>query len=346
MASVERGCSRGPGAITITVVVALALAVAATGCRGTRRASSPTTLAPTPARLTPVAAAGLNAVNPPPLSATCSTPAPPPSGPAPTGSPAANPGPRPPAPASVPFPALDGSSPHYTAFSAAPPFCIDVSNLYTATMVTDVGTVTIQLLPANAPVTVNNLVFLAGYHYFDGMTLQRVTPGPVDPNGDATVTASGGPGYQIPDELPKSADAYDVGAVAMANRGPNTNGGQFFLVTGPGGPPAGRPPAYSMFGQIVNGINVADRLNTTTAHKILAVDIFESRPPAPPATTGPPTTPPPTTAPATTVPATNAPATTAPGTTTPDTAGPDTTAPAIGTTTPTAPSTTAGRSSP
>src|ERR1700761_7520500 len=127
------------------------------------------------------------------------------------------------APAGVGCPNLNGSSPHYTKFTAAPPTCIDPSKTYTATMVTDAGTITIMLDPAEAPKTVNNFVFLAGYHFFDGTAFHRVIPGFVDQGGDPTGTGSGGPGYTFADELPKSASQYVAGALAMANSGANTN---------------------------------------------------------------------------------------------------------------------------
>jgi cyclophilin family peptidyl-prolyl cis-trans isomerase len=190
-----------------------------------------------------------------------------------------------PAPATVPFPNLNGSSPHYTKFSTAPPFCINVNKTYTATMKTDVGTITIQLLPKYAPVTVNNFVFLAGYHYFDGTVFHRVIPGFVDQGGDPTGTGSGTPGYSFKDELPKSKAAYDDGAVAMANSGANTNGSQFFLVVGSGGQQL--TDAYSVYGQITGGLSVAKKINADgdsadngsppkVTHKLLSVTISVS----------------------------------------------------------------------
>jgi cyclophilin family peptidyl-prolyl cis-trans isomerase len=190
------------------------------------------------------------------------------------------------APAKVPFPNLDGSSPHYTAFSSAPPFCIDVNKTYTATVTTDVGVITIQLLPKYAPLTVNNFVFLAGYHYYDGLVYHRVIQGFMDQTGDPLGTGAGGPGYQFKDELPKSAAAYDNGAIAMANSGPNTNGSQMFMVVNGGG--AELSPNYTMFGQITSGLDVAAKINAagsaptdqngtpTTMHKILSVKITSS----------------------------------------------------------------------
>ena len=165
-----------------------------------------------------------------------------------------------PAPAKVGFPNLDGSSPRYTKFSSPPPFCINVNDEYLATMKTTAGTMTIELLPRYAPVTVNNFVFLAAYHFFDGVVFQRVIPGFVDQGGDPTGTGAGGPGYTIPDEYPKSIAAYDAGAVAMANTSqPHTGGSQFFVVAGKGGKQL--TPTYTMFGQVISGMSVADKIN-------------------------------------------------------------------------------------
>lgn len=163
------------------------------------------------------------------------------------------------APANVGCPNLDGSSPHYTKFAAAPPMCIDVTKTYTATLETDVGTITIMLDPAEAPVTVNNFVFLIGYHYYDGTAFHRVIPGFVDQGGDPTGTGGGGPGYEFKDELPSSASKYVAGSVAMANSDPNTNGSQFFIVVGSGG--SQLSPAYSLFGQVTGGMDVVTQIN-------------------------------------------------------------------------------------
>ena len=75
--------------------------------------------------------------------------------------------------------------------------------------------------------------------------------------GDPTGTGRGGPGYQFADELPK-AGQYQIGSVAMANAGPNTNGSQFFLISGNDG--VRLPPQYSLFGQIVKGLDVLDEM--------------------------------------------------------------------------------------
>ncbi|MDA8386324.1 MAG: peptidylprolyl isomerase, partial [Actinomycetota bacterium] len=79
-----------------------------------------------------------------------------------------------------------------------------------------------------------------------------IIPGFVVQGGDPTGTGAGGPGYRFEDELPK-AGQYQLGSLAMANAGPNTNGSQFFIITGASG--VGLPPLYSLFGQVVSGMD-------------------------------------------------------------------------------------------
>jgi peptidylprolyl isomerase len=152
----------------------------------------------------------------------------------------------------VDLPAADGSSPQRRRFDAEPPMAIDPGRRYSAEMVTSKGTMTIALDPAAAPRTVNSFVFLARYHYFDGVVFHRVIPGFVLQGGDPTATGTGGPGYKFADELPK-AGRYEVGSLAMANAGPNTNGSQFFIISGPDG--VRLPPSYSLFGKVVAGLD-------------------------------------------------------------------------------------------
>jgi len=151
----------------------------------------------------------------------------------------------------VDLPAPDGSSPQRRSFDAEPPMCVDPAKRYTATMVTTKGTMTIALDPGAAPRTVNSFVFLARYHYFDGIVFHRVIPGFVLQGGDPTGTGTGGPGYRFADELP-AAGRYEVGSLAMANAGPDTNGSQFFVISGPDG--VRLPPSYSLFGKVVSGL--------------------------------------------------------------------------------------------
>jgi len=150
-------------------------------------------------------------------------------------------------------PAADGSSPAQRRFNAPPPMCIDPARSYTAEMVTSKGTMVISLDAASAPKTVNNFVVLARYHYYDGVVFHRIIPGFMCQGGDPDGTGRGGPGYKFEDELPRPG-RYEVGSLAMANAGPNTNGSQFFIVSGSSG--VGLPPQYSLFGKVVRGLDV------------------------------------------------------------------------------------------
>jgi cyclophilin family peptidyl-prolyl cis-trans isomerase len=153
----------------------------------------------------------------------------------------------------VELPATDGSSPKRRNFDAEPPMSIDTGRRYTAEMVTSKGTMTLALDPLAAPRTVNSFVFLARYHYFDGIVFHRVIPGFVLQGGDPTGTGTGGPGYNFADELP-APGRYELGSLAMANAGPNTNGSQFFIISGPDG--MRLPPSYSLFGKVVSGLDI------------------------------------------------------------------------------------------
>ena len=157
---------------------------------------------------------------------------------------------------STPFPAFDGSAPKSQKFKEAPEMGIDPSKRYTATMETSLGTIVIALDAINAPKTVNNFVFLALNHYYDGVIFHRIINGFMCQGGDPTGTGMGGPGYKFEDEPVKQR--YQLGSVAMANAGPNTNGSQFFIVSGPSG--VGLPPQYSLFGQVVKGLDIVDQM--------------------------------------------------------------------------------------
>jgi cyclophilin family peptidyl-prolyl cis-trans isomerase len=155
------------------------------------------------------------------------------------------------------FPALDGSAPVVKKFGSMPPMGIDSTKRYSATLETTLGTMVIALDAAAAPLTVNNFVYLAAHHYYDGVIFHRIIKGFMCQGGDPEGSGRGGPGYKFGDELPKPGK-YQVGSVAMANAGPNTNGSQFFIVSGPSG--VGLPPLYSLFGQVVKGLDVVEAM--------------------------------------------------------------------------------------
>ena len=156
-------------------------------------------------------------------------------------------------------PNADGSSPQQRKFDQEPPMVIDAGKRYVATMDTSHGTMVFALNPLAAPKTVNSFVFLARYHYFDGIVFHRIIPGFVLQGGDPTGTGTGGPGYKFADELPE-AGKYQVGSLAMANAGPDTNGSQFFVISGPQG--VRLPPNYSLFGKAVSGLDVVAAIDS------------------------------------------------------------------------------------
>ena len=142
-------------------------------------------------------------------------------------------------------------------YSSPPEMVIDPAKRYTAEIDTSMGSMTAALDPASAPKTVNNFVFLAREGFYDGVIFHRVIQGFVLQGGDPEGSGRGGPGYRFEDELPK-AGRYEVGSLAMANAGPNTNGSQFFLISGPSG--VRLPPQYNHFGKVVEGLDVVDQM--------------------------------------------------------------------------------------
>lgn len=155
------------------------------------------------------------------------------------------------------FPPFDGSAPKQQQFAEAPEMGIDPAKRYSARMDTSMGELVIALDPNKAPTTVNNFVFLALNHYYDGVIFHRIINGFVCQGGDPTGTGRGGPGYRFDDELPKPGE-YEIGSLAMANAGPNTNGSQFFLISGPDG--VNLPPQYSLFGKVVKGLDIVEAM--------------------------------------------------------------------------------------
>lgn len=152
----------------------------------------------------------------------------------------------------TPCPAVDGSEARASTFEKAPSNCLEAGKTYTAVVTTNKGEFTIVLDQAKAPLTTNNFVTLARYKYFDNTQCHRAILDFVVQCGDPTATGSGGPGYSFADELPQAGE-YKLGSIAMANSGPNTNGSQFFIITGDQG--VTLPPSYTLFGQVTNGLD-------------------------------------------------------------------------------------------
>ena len=152
----------------------------------------------------------------------------------------------------TPCPAVDGSEARASTFENAPSNCLDTSKTYTAVVTTNKGEFSIVLDQTKAPLAANNFITLARYKYFDNTQCHRAILDFVVQCGDPTATGSGGPGYSFADELPQAGE-YKLGSIAMANSGPNTNGSQFFIITGDQG--VTLPPSYTLFGQVTSGLD-------------------------------------------------------------------------------------------
>jgi peptidyl-prolyl cis-trans isomerase B (cyclophilin B) len=161
----------------------------------------------------------------------------------------------------TPCPSADGTSPKTVTFGAPMMACIDTTKNYAATVSTSEGDFTVQLDAVTAPTTVNNFVALARYHFYDGVAFHRIVTGFMDQTGDPTGTppGTGDPGYSFADELPLDGQYPDY-SLAMANSGPNTNGGQWFVTVAGGGARL-QSPAYSRFGVVTAGQDVVQKIN-------------------------------------------------------------------------------------
>lgn len=133
-----------------------------------------------------------------------------------------------------------------------------------ATIVTDFGTIEVELYEKDAPKTVANFAGLAKEGYYNGVIFHRVVPGFVIQGGDSTGTGSGGRsiyGGRFADELDPSTKSYQEGykrgVVAMANAGPNTNTSQFFILLADQG---WMPKNYTIFGKVIQGMDVVDKI--------------------------------------------------------------------------------------
>ena len=137
--------------------------------------------------------------------------------------------------------------------ASAPQMNIDNETTYRVSIQPAKGTIVMDLDPKLAPNTVNNFVNLARDGYYTGLTFHRVVPDFVIQGGCPEGTGTGGPGYRF-DDAPVNAE-YTLGAVAMANAGPNTIGSQFFICIDDCR--AKLAPAYNLFGYVSSGMDVA-----------------------------------------------------------------------------------------
>jgi cyclophilin family peptidyl-prolyl cis-trans isomerase len=138
---------------------------------------------------------------------------------------------------------------------------------------TDKGAFTIELLPEEAPLNVDNFVQLAQSGYFNNITFHRVVPNFVVQGGDPRGDGNGGPGYQIRCEI--NEVSYDRGAVGMALSGKDTGGSQWFVTHSPQPHLDG---GYTVFGRVVAGMDVVDRI--ARGDVIRSINVTESALPA------------------------------------------------------------------
>ena len=144
-------------------------------------------------------------------------------------------------------------------YSAQHQMTIDDSKNYTAVIKTSLGDMKVEFFTKDAPITVNNFITLAKDGYYDGVIFHRVISDFMIQGGDPSGTGHGDygkyPGYEFEDEL-NNQIPYSKGILAMANRGPNTNGSQFFImhVDYP------LPYSYTIFGKVIDGLDVIDTI--------------------------------------------------------------------------------------
>jgi cyclophilin family peptidyl-prolyl cis-trans isomerase/protein-disulfide isomerase len=153
-------------------------------------------------------------------------------------------------------------------FDEPPEITIDPAQTYRATIVTEQGDIVIDLFPRDAPVTVNNFIFLARSGWYDGVTFHYVVPGYLAQTGDPSNTGRGGPGYTIPDEHNNGLIFDREGLVAMAHPAGifDSAGSEFFITLGPLRPSYEWDGQYTIFGIVTAGMDVVHRLTPRNAN--------------------------------------------------------------------------------
>jgi cyclophilin family peptidyl-prolyl cis-trans isomerase len=155
-------------------------------------------------------------------------------------------------------PAATGGNVTQKQYAAAPAMSIDPNKEYTAKFeVEGKGSFTVKLFAKEAPITVNNFVFLARDGYYNGTTFHRVISGFMAQGGDPTGTGMGGPGYEFQDEFAPNLKHSKPGILSMANAGPGTNGSQFFITFVPTPHLDNR---HSVFGEVTEGMDVVNKI--------------------------------------------------------------------------------------
>jgi cyclophilin family peptidyl-prolyl cis-trans isomerase len=159
----------------------------------------------------------------------------------------------------APAPAPQPTAKTQKQWDKPPAMTINPQKSYQATISTNMGDITVDLFAKTAPQTVNNFVFLSKQHFYDQLIFHRIIKSFMIQTGDPNGNGSGGPGYSFPDEL-NTPYKYEKGIVAMANAGPNTNGSQFFICSGPDSQSLNAQPNYTIFGKVTAGMDTVDKI--------------------------------------------------------------------------------------
>ncbi|MBI4343905.1 MAG: peptidylprolyl isomerase [Candidatus Omnitrophica bacterium] len=126
-----------------------------------------------------------------------------------------------------------------------------------ATIDTSMGTIVVELYSDKAPKTVENFVTLVRKGFYNGLKFHRVIPGFMVQTGDPSGDGTGGPGYAFDDEFSPDLRHDGPGILSMANRGPNTNGSQFFITLEATPWLDGK---HAIFGRVVEGQPVMEQI--------------------------------------------------------------------------------------
>ncbi|OLB92768.1 MAG: hypothetical protein AUI15_20320 [Actinobacteria bacterium 13_2_20CM_2_66_6] len=146
---------------------------------------------------------------------------------------------------------------------------IDATRKYSVTVHTSRGDFVIALVePKVAPLTVNNFVYLAQNHFYDGLTFHRVVPGFVVQGGDPLGNGTGGPDYKLPDE--SNPSRWPRGTLGMASSAAGVSGSQFFVTLGDA-PFLASNGVYNHFGQVTSGMDVIDKIQVGDTMRSLDV---------------------------------------------------------------------------
>jgi cyclophilin family peptidyl-prolyl cis-trans isomerase len=154
----------------------------------------------------------------------------------------------------------DGSSKRQLIFDSAPGPCVDKRKTYRAVIETTAGNITADIYPSHAYNAANNFIFLARYHFYDGLPFHRVLKDSFIQTGDPVAPGITSAGYEFDDDgLPASSSQYVKGALLFAHEAADANGSQILIISGPGG--ASLNPTFPLFGQVKKGMKVIDKIN-------------------------------------------------------------------------------------